>query len=70
MLYFLSIEPNAKLVLMVIGICCILPILVIGLILLGKINIIQKILKVNIKRRFLREYIKADGNKEEILWQI
>ena len=32
MLYFLSIEPNAKLVLMVIGICCILPILVIGLI--------------------------------------
>lgn len=37
MLYFLSIEPSAKLVLIVIGICCILPILVISLILFGKI---------------------------------
>lgn len=53
MLYFLSIEPNAKLVLMVIGICCILPILVIGLILLGKI-----IYKHRINMRKLREMEK------------
>lgn len=53
MLYFLSIEPNAKLVLMVIGICCILPILVIGLILLAKI-----IYKHRINMRKLREMEK------------
>ena len=57
MLYFLSIEPNAKLVLMVIGICCILPILVIGLILLGKI-----IYKHRINMRKLREMEKSKNN--------